>query len=174
MQDPKSVERLRRGDGATLKRLFKANYASLYPLVHRMTRSRKASEQVIHDTFKRLWAHRKELDPFETVFLRLLSYAHDLAVKYRTDNQVTGIESGARSSRGEEIAGQLEVIPERDRLMYLLHIIDGYSARELARAFDMTEDEVRESVGAALVALDEEFEKRLEHLESSGSDQIWP
>lgn len=175
MQDPKSVERLRHGDGATLKRLFKANYASLYPLVYRLTRSREAAEQVIHDAFKQLWDDRKELDPFETIFLRLVSYAHDLAVSYRAENQVSGIEIGARSSRAEEVAQQLEAVPEQDRLMYLLHIIDGYSSRELARAFDMTEDAVRESVGSALFALDKEFEKSLpRHLESSSSRQIWP
>ena len=105
----------------------------------------------------RLWNHRDELDPLEVLFLRLVEYTHDLALEYRAENNVTGIECSASGSHGQKMLQQLDNLPEQERLMYLLHVADGYTIRELSRAFGISEDEVREVVGGALVALDKEL-----------------
>ena len=158
MQDPRSVTRLRQGDIGTLKRLFKSNHNGLYPFVYRLARNGDAADEIIRSAFKKLWADRKELEKLEVLFLRLLGYAHTFAMEYRTANNVTGIESSPRTSRGEEVASLLSRLPEEEHLVYLLHIVDGYSIRELSEAFHSTEDHMREVVGSALVALDKEFE----------------
>jgi len=175
MQDPRLVTRLRQGDIGALKRLFKSNHTVLYPLVYRLTRSRDAADAIIRSAFRQLWTDRKELEPLEVLFLRLLGYAYAFATEYRSANNITGIESGARTSAGEEIASQLSKLPEEERLVYLLHIVDGYSIRELSKAFDTTEDHIREVVGSALVALNREFETEREGpVESSSPGQLWP
>lgn len=174
MQDPKSVSRLRQGDIATLKRLFKSNHSGLYALVFRLTQDREATDTVIRSAFSQLWSDRKELDPLEVIFLRLIRYGYVLSMEYRKKNDVVGLASGARTEAGEEIARRLSALPEENRLVYLLHIVDGYSIRELASAFDGTEASVRDVLGSALVLLDEEFDKELQTpLGQSSSDSLW-
>lgn len=161
MQDPRSVTRLRQGDIGTLKRVFKSNHNALYPFVYRLTRDRNATDEIIRSAFKQLWADRKELEQFGVLFHRLLSYAHAFATEYRTANNITGIETSARTSEGEKVSALLSRFPEEERLVYLLHIVDGYSVRELSEALGSTEDHIREVVGSALVALDKEFDTAL-------------
>lgn len=174
MQDPKSVEKLRHGDVATLKRLFKANHAKLYPLVFRLTRDRRAADEIIRDAFKRLWTNRKDIEPLETIFLRLISYSSELSDAYRREHGVTGIEGGARTDAGQEIVGQLTKLPENVRLIYLLHVVDGYSVREIARAFGKSDEETRETIGQALILLDREFEGVLDREVESTDGDLWP
>jgi RNA polymerase sigma-70 factor (ECF subfamily) len=174
MQDPKSVERLRHGDVATLKRLFKANHAKLYPLVFRLTRDRQVTDEIIRDAFKKLWADRKEIEPLETIFLRLIKYCSDFAQAYRNEHGIAGIEGGARTDAGQNLIRQLDKLPENTRLDYLLHVVDGYSVREISRAFGKSEDETKESIGRALVLLDREFEGALDRQIESTDGDLWP
>lgn len=159
MQDPTSVEKLRRGEAATLKRLFKSDHAKLYPLVFRLTRDQDAANDVIKRAFLQLWEDRQELDALEVLFLRLVGYARGLANEFRAENDVRGIESSARTSAGDAAAERLATLPEREHLLYVLHTVDGYSIRELSKAFDQSEADVRAIIGKAMVMVDETFER---------------
>ncbi|MGA7306381.1 MAG: hypothetical protein WBW88_15995 [Rhodothermales bacterium] len=155
MQDPRSVERLRHGDVATLKRLFKANYAKLYPMAFRLTQDREAAGSVIRAAFKGLWADRAELDVFEPLDMKLVERTYAEAVAYRTENGVTGFTaSGLRTDQSVPVP-EIEEIADEDRLKYLLFVVDGYSFRELARAFGSSIEDVQVSVGRALTMLKE-------------------
>ena len=174
MQDPKSVTNLRQGDIGTLKRLFKSNHAGLYPLAFRLTRDAGTADEIIRASFEGLWADRAKLDPLEVIFNRLLSYVFERASAYRSANNITGIESGARTTAGEEIEEKLGKLPEEQRLMYLLRVVDGYSVRELSRAFGSPEKQVEELVGTAMVALDNQFEEDLRKSTGSpASSDLW-
>jgi DNA-directed RNA polymerase specialized sigma24 family protein len=158
MQDPSSVSRIRRGDGGTLKRLFKANHPRLYAVAYRLTQDADAADQVVRGAFLRLWKKRDELEPLDVLFLRLVDYTHELALEYRVEHNVTGLECESSGGDGEMIVQQINGLPEEERLTYLLHIADGYTIRELSRAFRKSENDIREIVGRALVGLDTEFE----------------
>ncbi|MFC2085609.1 sigma factor-like helix-turn-helix DNA-binding protein [Bacteroidota bacterium] len=98
-----------------------------------------------------------DLDPLEVIDLRLLAYAYSRSMEYRADHYITGIEFSTKASQGEEVMRQLDSIQEDERLIYLLHVVDGYSVREIARAYGKSEDTTREMIGAALVSLDNVF-----------------
>lgn len=155
MQDPRSVEKLRQGDAATLKRLFKANYAKLFPMAFRLTCSRESAGDVIRSAFKRLWETRRDLDVFEQIDLRLVRNTYAEAIAYREANGVTGYATGGVEGKSADALAELAAIPAEDRLNYLLFVIDGYSFKELARAYDTSVEEVQLSVGRALVSLRE-------------------
>lgn len=155
MQDPRSVERLRHGDVVTLKRLFKANYAKLYPMAFRLTQDREVAGNVIRAAFKGLWADRAELDVFEPLDMKLVERTYAEAMAYRTENGVTGFAaSGLRTGQSIPVP-EIEEIADEDQLKYLLFVVDGYSFRELARAFDSSIEDVQVSVGRALTRLKE-------------------
>lgn len=158
MQDPRSVEKLRRGDVATLKRIFKTNHSKLFPLVLRFTHDPAVADDIILETFQKLWQERRELDRFEVLDLRLLRNARELAAKYAADHAIREIALTFRDARGETVAEVLEKLPTRERLLYLLHFVDGYSIRELASAFHQEEMQIRREVGAALALLDDALE----------------
>ena len=174
MQDPQSVDRLRRGDGSTLKRLFKANHARLYPLAVRLTRDNDAADEVIRAAFRKLWSVRKELDRFETIDGRLIRYVYEFATDYRTEHGITGIESVGRSEDADLVVAQLNGIEERERLVYLLRIVDGYSVRELSRAFEIDEEVVQQAIGSAMVMLNREFDRDQDSPEEPTPSTIWP
>lgn len=156
MQDPRSVERLRHGDVATLKRLFKANHAKLYPMAYRLTKSREAAGEVIRRAFRRLWEERADLDAFEPLDLRLVQGTYDEALAYRDERGVTGFTvTPDRLHNQNGNVAEIEHIDAEDLLNYLFFIVDGYSFRELARARGLAAEEVQLSVGRALAALQE-------------------
>ena len=156
MQDPRSVDKLRHGDVTTLKSLFKANYAKLYPMAFRLTRDRAAAGLVIRNAFKQLWSERADLDRFESVDTRLVRHTYLEAVRYREENEITGFSVNSDPERtGEDGVAELADIPDDDQLKYLLFVVDGYSFRELARAFDVSEEDIQLSVGRALTKLKE-------------------
>jgi DNA-directed RNA polymerase specialized sigma24 family protein len=156
MQDPRSVERLRHGDVATLKRLFKANHAKLFPMAYRLTGDRDASENVIREAFRRLWEERADLDVFEPLDLRLVERTFDAATAYRNGNGITGFALKPDRGIQDDALPELQNIADEDLLNYLLFVVDGYSFRELARATGSKIEEVQASVGRALVSLQEE------------------
>ncbi len=178
MQDPRSIERLRRGDGSTLKRLFKANYAKLFPLALRLTRDEAATREMIRASFKQLWDERKELGRFEVIGLRLLRHTFEQSMEFRRVHVITGVEFHSRMGDDGDVEAILSDIGERERLIYLLHLVDGYSTRELAKAFDVEEEEILEAVGQALMALDERLENRdqpsTQPPTAGASSTLWP
>ena len=154
MQDPRSVERLRKGDVATLKRLFKANYSQLYPLAYRLTGDGDAAGTVIRRAFQVLWADRENLDVFDPLDLILLRATYLEAQEYRTANGIGATTVFADTiSDSEDVPIDLGMIPDEHRLQYLLFVVDGYSVRELARVFDVSAEELQLSIGKALLAL---------------------
>lgn len=155
MQDPRSVERLRRGDVSTLKRLFKANHAKLYPLAYRLTRSREGAGLVIRKSFARLWDERAQLDVFEPLDIRLVQRVYAEALEYRAENGITGFAVEPERLHGNGRGAEVDLIPPDDRLNYLLFIVDGYSFRELALAFGSSVEDIQLSIGRALTALKE-------------------
>ena len=161
MQDPRSVERLRHGDIATLKRLFKANYAKLYPLAFRLTKNRDAAGIVIRQTFRRLWESRDDLDVFEPLDLRLVHDTYAEAMAYREENGVTGFAIDPERVKENGSLAETEDIDADDRLNYVLFVVDGYSFRELARARESAIEDVQLSVGRALTVLKERKESSL-------------
>lgn len=160
MQDPRSVERLRHGDVATLKRLFKANHAKLYPMAYRLTRSREGAGEVIRRAFRRLWEDRSKLDVFEPVYSRLVNGTFAEAMAYRDENGITGFAVSPDRLQGKEplIPPEIDNIDAADQLNYLLFVVDGYSFRELARARKSTVEEIQLSIGRALASLQESVE----------------
>lgn len=154
MQDPRTVEKLRRGDVATLKRLFKSNHAKLYPMAYRLTRSRDAAGATIRKVFSRLWEDREELDVFEPLDVGLVQRTYAEAMAYRAEHAVDGFEmTSHRVPEGSEIATELDKIPAQDLLGYLLFTVDGYTFRELAVSFGVSIDDVKLSIGRAMVTL---------------------
>lgn len=161
MQDPRSVERLRHGDVATLKRLFKANHAKLYPLAYRLTKSREAAGDVIRRAFRGLWEERTDLDVFEPLGLRLVQRTYTEAMAYRGEQNITDFAVASERYNGNDgVLTEIESIDSEDRLSYLLFVVDGYSFRELAKAMDKSVEEVQLSVGRALASLQEVPEER--------------
>jgi DNA-directed RNA polymerase specialized sigma24 family protein len=158
MQDPRSVERLRNGDVASLKRLFKANHAKLYPLAYRLTKNRDAAGLVIRQAFQRLWEGRDDLDVFEPLDLRLVHDTYVEAMAYRKDNGVTGFAIDPERVKSNGSLSEIEGIDADDSLNYMLYVVDGYSFRELARAHESSVEDVQLSVGRALTALREKQE----------------
>jgi DNA-directed RNA polymerase specialized sigma24 family protein len=175
MQDPRSVERLRRGDVSALKRVFKSNHSKLYPLVFRLAHDQEATDHLIREAFRRLWSDRRDLHPFEVLELRLMAYAKELATEYGSEHGKDGIAYSIRHPKDESVVNVLEKLPERERLFYVLSVVDGYSARELASAFDLQVEEVRELVGAALLKLDEILGADSQpSTEAPPSEGLWP
>jgi len=138
-----------------LKRLFKANYAKLYPMAYRLTQSREAAGDVIRMAFKGLWSDRAELDAFEPLDVKLVQRTYANAIAYRKQHGVTGYSGSSPLAESTGSVPELQAIDEDDRLKDLLFAVDGYSFRELARAFASTVEEMQLAVGRALACLKE-------------------
>lgn len=140
----------------SFRRLFDAQYASLFRYLHRLTGEPDAAEDLAQEVFVRLYqrgslpddvrgwmatvAHNLLRDDKRTGKRRLqLIQAHPLDLERKSplasDEKVLGEE------RRHQVRAALDRLNERDRRMLLLRH-EGYSYREIARAVGVSETSV--------------------------------
>lgn len=79
--DAELVAALRRGDEQALRALYRRYVRPIYALVLRMLVDEQIAEEVVQDTFLRVWRRASEYDPARSTFLTwALGIAHNLAV----------------------------------------------------------------------------------------------
>lgn len=152
------IARVRGGDRAAYKQLYTMHVAMVYGLALRLVNDTQAAEEVTQETFVRVWHSLKSFEGnsrFSSWLHRVTSNtAIDYLRKQRSwlrlvfdrEEAINNIEE----TRDPALAGDLEKhiarLPERARLVFVLHAVEGYRHEEIA---DMT----RMAVGSSKAQL---------------------
>lgn len=146
------IRRAQRGDVAAFEPLYRAHVGRVHALCLRMLSDRSAAEELTQDTFVRAW-ERIETFRWEASFG---TWVYRIAV-----NQVLSSRRAQRRffDKLRELAGRvaapaatdpipadldldleraLRQIPERPRLVFLLHDVEGYKHAEIAEIMGLT------------------------------------
>ncbi|HWR83608.1 MAG TPA: RNA polymerase sigma factor [Candidatus Deferrimicrobium sp.] len=167
------VECFAQGDQEAFAELVRRYEKRIYSLAYHILHNHLDADEVVQETFVRIYKKREELANvryFSTFLLRIAAnYAIDLM---RRSRGRVGIESEEASSSmnvwmglsrqvatpGEELENKelwqeiqnaLRLLPPRQRLTAILHDVEGYSTSEIAAALNSPEATVRSNLHIA-------------------------
>ncbi|MEW5994350.1 MAG: sigma-70 family RNA polymerase sigma factor [Candidatus Zixiibacteriota bacterium] len=182
---PELVDSFTQGDHKAFAELVNRFQRKIYSLAYRLLGDHLDADEVVQETFVRVYNRRKELQDvkyFSTFLLRIATnYAIDLLRKRRGHTSLLD-ETGSLPGRAllemsrqvatpsqdyenkvlmEEIKGALDRLPPRQRLTAILHDIEGLSKSEIAAALGSPEATVRSNLHIARKKLKKILSQRL-------------
>lgn len=172
--------RLATGDEAAFAAVYRHYYSYMFPFLIRFTGSATDAEEVIQETFMRVWLSRDQLQDvlnFKSWLFTIASRQHlqrlrkELRLKEKADRYAAqdtseaGIDTPDITFELEEIKTTIREavskLSEQRKKIYLLSREKGYSPTEIAKLLDLTPQTVHNTLSAALKHI-------REHLERSG------
>lgn len=153
------IERIRNGDSDALEALFRAMYAPLCGFARTFVRSAPAAEDVIEDTFLKLWIYHERLHVRGSVKSYLLTMVRNTALDHlgrrRVEDQrresipadhrwrrVAVVNDAEENLLTEEVSARLqhaiEALPSRTRQTYILYYQHHMSYAEIGRAMGVS------------------------------------
>ena len=182
---PELVDSFVRGDNKAFAELVRRYRRKVYSLAYQVLGNHLDADEVVQETFVRIYRRRKELADvkyFSTFLLRIASnYAIDVLRKRRGHSKIaedtsslpgevqidlsrrvaTPSEDYANKRLMEEIRLALKELPPRQQLTAILHDIEGYSKAEIAEVFGCPEATVRSNLHIARTKLRKILKRRL-------------
>ncbi|MFQ6007515.1 MAG: RNA polymerase sigma factor [Candidatus Zixiibacteriota bacterium] len=182
---PELVDRFINGDHEAFAELVRRYQKKIYSLAFQFLGNHLDADEVVQETFVRVYRRRQELKGikyFSTFLLKIATnYAIDLLRKRRGH---TGIVDEALSlprniqidlsrqvaTPGEEVEDKelmveirraLDQLPPRQRITAVLHDVEGYSTAEIARVLDCPQATVRSNLFIARSKLKKILKRRL-------------
>jgi RNA polymerase sigma factor (sigma-70 family) len=160
------LKRARRGDPAAFELLYREHAPHVYTLAVRLTGDRSAAEDIVQDTFLRMFGFLSGLRADTPLRPWLKRVAANLAIdrlrresRYGDDARLWTMESpGSAQSDAVEAEALLRRLPPVARTLLWLHDIEGWSHTELARRFGRSESWSKSILSRALARLRNDVE----------------
>jgi RNA polymerase sigma-70 factor, ECF subfamily len=153
--DRETWERIRLGDVQAFGEVYQAHGPSLEMFLRRLLGSRQAAEDVMQETFARIWQRPNGFEP-ERGSLRayLFGAAKKRAADWWRKNDVVREpvfqESGERDNETASLLSDAVArLSEEGRALIWLREVEGYSYDELAQVFDVPSGTVASRLFAA-------------------------
>jgi len=161
------LQQIAHGDEAAFSTLFYAYYGSLHPFIMKLTRSAEDTEEVIQETFLRLWLGRDRLLEVETPQAWIHTVAVNECYKYlkKRSSRKDGL-AGLRavpSDDGEEtlhavqlkeikqlVAEAVNRLPQRRRRIFQMSRDEGMTIPEIAEVLRISPNTVKNTLVTSL------------------------
>lgn len=170
--DEKSLFKgLARDDAAAFYQLFHHYNSRLYPFVKKITRSGVVAEDIVQETFLRLWKHRKKVADMEQPAAWLFLIASNLSMShlrnhvnqsikhngaFRSTSQQVGPEPIAELEK-EEFARLVENairrLPPKRQQIFRMSRQDGLAHKEIASQLGLSPHTVKDHLVMALKSI---------------------
>lgn len=163
-------------DRERFKEIFLPYHQKLYWIAFRYVRNQTQAEDIVQDTYIKLWERRSRLadidnpEAFSVVVLRNTCLDFLKSPKNRPSEE---IEAGDEPSSNTSLTGQLETqekaenirmiinnLPEQQRELLMLRDWDGYSNKEIELLTGLSAVNVRVTLSRARKSVREEFLRR--------------
>jgi RNA polymerase sigma-70 factor, ECF subfamily len=158
-QDKKLVIRLREGDGVAFEKLFYKYHAKLFNFSFRLLRSKQEAENIVQQTFLKVWEYRENLDENSSFSGFLFKVSHNQVfnqfrsrlnhryyLEYLMEYAETLENTVDRQIDYTELEAYvhklLQQLPERRKEIFLLSREQGLSYKEIADKLDISENTV--------------------------------
>ena len=182
---PELVRRFTEGDSAAFTELVGRFQQKLYYLAYQILGNHLDADEVVQESFVRVYRRREELSHvtnFTSFLLRIATnYAIDLLRKRKGHGQLSDDPSALPGEIQIELAQQvqtpgdlyenkvtlteiwraLDTLPPRQRITAILHDVEGYSKSEIATILECPEATVRSNLHIARTKLKKILKRRL-------------
>lgn len=164
------------GDEAAFRKLFQAYMPMVFPMIAQVTKSGPAAEDIIQETFLRLWVHRDKLKEIQQPRAWILRIAYFQAFTYLRDQNIhsKAIDKLAAVDEVNQADTDLQMmfrhtealvrkavdeLPKQQKQAYRLSRENGYKTAEIARAMNLSEQSVKNTLVRALKFIRDYLEK---------------
>lgn len=167
--------RIAEGDEAAFRKVFLMYMPAFFPMIVQVTRSGPVAEDIIQETFLRLWVHRDKLKEIRNprawllriAYLQAFTYLrdqniHDKALaRLTTDGTNPGDTELFITFRNTEalVKKAVEELPRQQKAVYRLSRENGYKTDQIARTMGLSEQSVKNTLVRALKFIREYLEK---------------
>jgi len=182
---PELVESFIGGDEKAFAELMRRYRTKLYTLAFQILGNHLDADDVVQETFVRIYKRRAELvnvKYFSTFLIRIATnYSIDLLRKRKSHSTMaedssslpgqiqldlarrvtTPLETFDNKRLMEEIRKALEELPPKQRITAIMHDVEGYSKAEIAKVFECPEATVRSNLHIARSKLKKILKQRL-------------
>lgn len=164
-------------DPVAFQQLFASYYPQLYPQIKKITQSDLVTEDLLQETFLKVWINRDKLPEIENLRAWILRIAYYQAFTYlrrqslheRKVNQLTTSEGTKPGTQTEDllsfrelkkaVAEAIRKLPPQQKKVYLLSREQGLKNREIADVMNLSEQSVKNTLVRALKLIREEVER---------------
>jgi len=166
--DQELLAALQRGDSNAFENIYKRYWTRLYPVVHQRLCDKEQTEDVLQEVFAYLWVKREELS-IQNLKSYLFTAARYQAITHLTRRRgplafFEPFESmllEAETPEEKMIAKELyqwviryaDTLPAKRREIFLLHVRDKYTTKEIAEQLGVSQKTVQNQLGSALKGL---------------------
>lgn len=167
--------RIAEGDEAAFRQLFQAYLPVVFPMIVQVTKSGPVAEDIIQETFLRLWMHRDRLDEIRHPRAWIMRIAYFQAFTWLRDQSIhqkamARLGSGDQNETGTElqlafrqtealIRQAVSNLPGQQQRAYLLSRESGLKTAEIAREMGLSEQSVKNTLVRALKFIRQQLEK---------------
>lgn len=170
LHDEKALlQQIALGDEAAFSTLFYAYLDNLQPFITKLTGSAEDTEEVIQETFIRLWISRDKLGEVQTPNAWIYTVAANECYKYlkkrssrdhglsdlaRTNTRAVGDQSALHALQLKEVSRLLKEavsqLPDRRRRIYQMSRDEGMKIPEIAEALRISPNTVKNTLVSSL------------------------
>jgi RNA polymerase sigma factor (sigma-70 family) len=166
---PETVERLRAGDAEAFRAVYEAYRARLYTFLVRLSQDEQFARDLSQETWLRLAANARRLDPNTEPAAWLFRVARNLFVSQRRWSRVhhaalaalrltsvqseSPLERVAADATQRRIERALAELPMRHREVLLLVALEGFGATEVAAMLGLSHAAVRQRLSRGRAAI---------------------
>lgn len=164
-------------DPVAFQQLFASYYQQLYPQVKKITQSDPATEDILQETFLKVWINRDKLPEIENLRAWILRIAYHLAFTFLRrqllhERKVNLLIAGEETKQGlqtedllsfrelkQTVGEAIQKLPPQQKKVYLLSREQGLKNKEIAKELNLSEQSVKNTLVRALKLIREEVKK---------------
>jgi RNA polymerase sigma-70 factor (ECF subfamily) len=167
------IRKLKQSDKKAFDRIFRKYEQKLYAFCYKLTQSHDEAEEVVQETFLKIWGKRMTIDEsknFESFLFTIArhniynkardktyAYAYENYLKDRLDNKQKQNNETAESLQYREtwncVKEAIERLPARRKEVFTLSKLNGLSNKEVADLTDTSVSNIENHINKALKQL---------------------
>lgn len=164
------IKAFKKGDAEAFKSLFERYHGRLYSFLFRLLKTKEDAEEVVQETFLKIWENREnywEEYPFESLLFRIarntsLNYVRKKVNRKVFEDHLNFFTEGSESPADQYILFQetqsiietiLNGLPPKQKEVFLLKKVEGLSRQEIA-----------EKLGISVITVDHQLFKANKHV----------
>ncbi|MEQ7801034.1 RNA polymerase sigma-70 factor [Pedobacter sp. ASV1-7] len=165
-----NIEQLIKGDESSFNMVYNQYSEKVYRLAFRVLKNDEQSEEIVQETFIRLWLNRERLDSSGNMWLYLYVIAKRLSLDaYKiickssvlSERLLQEIHAIRNTTEEEILANELEQftenviskLPKQQQLIFKLSRVEGLSHQEIANQLNISPNTVKNHIVEALKTL---------------------
>ena len=168
--DSKHIQLLIAGDESAFTMAYEIYSAKVYRLAFKFLKDKQQSEEIVQETFIKLWLGRQQLDASGNVWLYLFVIAKRLSLNalrqnawaIHFENGVLPVEMKMHNETEEEVLAHdleqytekiIKKLPRQQQLVFKLSRVDGLSHKQIAERLHISQNTVKNHMVDALKTL---------------------